>query len=189
MIRLFREKVDPFDAEYDRKFGEPATEVLGIEDALDFLDDVIAFAEGYDNLEEKLNDKYNLIVDRVVMTTLFEKAVKLLTKKNKSKTLKELKDAIIKLGRYEIKGSKSNHPLKDSKGHFDLHLDGGNLILLYTYFNEDVFEIDVDKQSFERVLKAQDIVTHKELKRYSNKKYNADVKDLDIDSIYNDDTE
>lgn len=62
MIRLFREKIDPFDAEYDRRFGEPATEVLGIEDALDFLDDVIAFAEEYQNIQESMNDKYDLKV-------------------------------------------------------------------------------------------------------------------------------
>lgn len=190
MIRLFKEKenADMFDIEYDKKFGEPTTEVLGIQDAIDFLDDVIAFGS-FTNIDEDINDNYNLLVDRVVMTSLFEKIIKQLKRKNKVDVLKEIKETIIKLGKYEIKGNKSNHPLKDSEGHLDLHIDSGNLILLYKYFNEDVFEIDVDKKSYQRVLKAQDVVDHKQLKRYNKKNYKKPVKDLDIDSIYSEEGE
>lgn len=177
-----------FDIEYDKKFGEPTTEVLGIQDAIDFLDDVIAFGS-FTNIDEDINDNYNLLVDRVVMTSLFEKIIKQLKRKNKVDVLKEIKETIIKLGKYEIKGNKSNHPLKDSEGHLDLHIDSGNLILLYKYFNEDVFEIDVDKKSYQRVLKAQDVVDHKQLKRYNKKNYKKPVKDLDIDSIYSEEGE
>lgn len=169
MIRLFREKIDPFDAEYDRRFGEPATEVLGIEDALDFLDDVIAFAEEYQNIQESMNDKYDLNVKRVVMTTLFEKAVKLLTKKHDAAVLKELKDIVIKLGKMQVESDKKNHRLTNAEGHFDLHLDGGRLILLYKYFDDDTVGVDIDKQSFQAVsLRMQDVVDHKELRRYNN---------------------
>lgn len=190
LIRLFKEKenADMFDIEYDKKFGEPTTEVLGIQDAIDFLDDVIAFGS-FTNIDEDINDNYNLLVDRVVMTSLFEKIIKQLKRKNKVDVLKEIKETIIKLGKYEIKGNKSNHPLKDSEGHLDLHIDSGNLILLYKYFNEDVFEIDVDKKSYQRVLKAQDVVDHKQLKRYNKKNYKKPVKDLDIDSIYSEEGE
>lgn len=182
---MIKKLVKEFDL-YDDTFGEPTTEVVSIKGVLDFLDDVISFTNRNHVIEEGLNDKYNLQVDRVVMTQLFEKAVKSLSKKKKTNVLKELKDTIIKLGNYEIGSNKKNHPLKNAQGHLDLHLEGGNLILLYKYFNEEVFEIDVDEKSLQRFLRLQDIVNHTQLKNYDVKKYYRDTKEVDIDTIYND---
>lgn len=124
------------------------------------------------------------------MTTLFEKAVKLLTKKHDAVVLKELKDIVIKLGKMQVESDKKNHRLTNAEGHFDLHLDGGRLILLYKYFDDDTVGVDIDKQSFQAVsLRLQDVVDHKELRRYNKKKFKKGTKDLDIDSIYSDDTE
>lgn len=182
MVNKLHENVDL----YDNTFGEPTTEVVSIQGVIDFLDNVIEFTNKYTTVQEDLNNKYNLLVDRVVMTKLFERAVKELSKKNRSDVLKELKDVIIKLGKYEISSNKKNHPLKNAEWHLDLHLDGGNLILLYKYFNEEVFEIDVYKASLERFLRLQDIVNHKQLSNYDIKKYRRDTKEPDIDSIYKD---
>lgn len=176
-------KLEQYDV-YDERFGEPTTEVVKIEGVLDFLDDVIAFTQNQSVIDEGLNDKYNLQVDRVVMTKLFERAIKALSRKNKVDVLKEIKDTIIRLGNYEISSNKKNHPLKNAEGHLDLHLEGGNLILLYKYFNEEVFEIDVEKKSLDRILRLQDIVNHTELDNYDKRKYKRPADEVDIDTIY-----
>lgn len=188
MKLIYEEKLEEFDdtfVEYDELFGEPSTEVFDIVDLLDYLDNVISFTESETTVNDGLNDKYDLLVDRVVATNFFKKAVKLLSKKKKTNVLKELKETIIKLGNYEIKGNKKNHPLTNAEGHFDLHLEGGNLILIYKYFNEEVFEIDVSQVSIERILRLQDVVDHKQLKGYDSKKYKASTDEFEIDNVYN----
>lgn len=175
-----------FSDEYDVRFGEPTTEVVDIHGVLDFLDEVIAFCDSYEDLQEGLNDKYKFKVSRIVMTNFFERAVKQLCRKHKKDTLKELKEAIIKLGNYEIKSGKKNHPLKDSYGHLDLHLDGGRLILIYKYVDDDVLMVGFEKSSFNQILRLQDVVTHKELNSYAKKKYKASTKDADIDALFGD---
>ena len=181
-MKLRYEDVDP----YDIRFGEPTTQVIDAIGVLDYLDDVIAACDELDIIEEGLNDKYNLAVKRIVVTKSFENAVKLLYKKHRKDVLKELKDAIIKLGRYEISTGKKNHPLTNAEGHLDIHLDGGNLILLYRYDSEEVLEIGFSTSSLNQILRLQDIVTHKQLKSYDRKKYKAKTKEIDIDTIYND---
>lgn len=179
MIRLFKEKVDP----YDEKFGEPTTEVVDIESFVKFLDDVIRDAENNNYIEEDINDNYNFEVDRIVATNYFEKAIKLLHKKKKTDVLKEIKDVVIRLGNYDVGKSKDNHPLKNAEGHMDIHIEGGNLILVYKYFSEEVFELNITQESLNRILRLQDVVNHKELKNYDKKKYKSDAHDYDIDNI------
>lgn len=181
-MKLFIEEYD----EYDEYFGEPTTQVLDISQALKFFDDVINLAEKSKRLKESSSNEHNFEVKRIVMTSLFERAVKQLYKKKKISVLKELKETIIKLANYEIQAAKSNHPLKNAKGHIDLHIEGGNLILLYKYINDEVVGIDIDKSSFEFLLKLQDIVDHKQLKNYDTRKYDRKTKDLEIDKLFTD---
>ena len=177
--------LERLDDEYDRLFGEPTTEVFSITDALDFIDDVIRFCDT-ENISEDTNQadnsKYKLLVKRVVMTNLFERAVKTLCKKHRKDVLKELKDAIIRLGKYEITREKDNHRLNNAEGHLDLHLDGSNLILLYKYETEEVLTLTFGSQT---VLRLQDIVNHDELKRYDRRKYKYPTKNADIDTLFN----
>lgn len=181
MIKLFiKESVDKFD----ERFGEPTMEVLTIDRMIKFLDDVIRFPNDSGVTLEGLNDKYNFKVDRIVATKLFEQAVKLLWKKKKLDVLRELRDTVIKLGNYEISSNKDNHPLKNAEGHLDLHLDGGNLILVYKYLSEKLVEVDIDKESIIKSLRLQDIVNHKELDRYNKKKYKKSAEEINIDDIF-----
>lgn len=112
-------------------------------------------------------------VNKIIVTRSFENAVKALKKKHKSNTLNELYDVVDKLSKYEITSQKSNHPLKDMEGHKDIHLEGGNLILLYKY-EDDVLTI---------ALKLQDLVNHTSLKNYTKKKLNAPTKEFDPETI------
>lgn len=179
MIKLFREHLD----EYDEKFGEPTTQVIDIIGFLDFLDDVISACNEKQSVSESLNARYNFKVKRVVATRLFEQAVKELFKKHRADVIEELKNTIIKLGMYEIGSAKHNHPLEKSEGHLDIHIDGGNLILLYKY-DDDVLEVGFEKSALNQILRLQDVVDHKELKRYDKKKYKKDAKEIDLDGVF-----
>ena len=185
MIKLFfKENID----EYDEKFGEPSTQVTDIVGFLDYLDDVIAYCNELQTVTEGLNDKYNFKVSKVMATRLFEQAVKELFKKNRTDVIKELKETIIKLGTYDISSAKHNHPLVNSMGHFDIHLDGGTLILLYKY-DDDILEIGFDQSALNQILRLQDIVDHKELKRYNKKNYKKPAKEISLDKLFKSDTE
>ena len=93
------------------------------------------------------------------ITAKFQKAIKQLLKKHKYDVVLQIVTLISKLEKFEISGQSSNHPLKNAQGFRDIHLDGGNLILLYKYENNNLV-ID---------LLLKDIVTHKQLKRYNFK--------------------
>lgn len=112
-------------------------------------------------------------VAKVVATRSFESAVKKLKKQHKTSALKELHDVVTQLINYEITKQKSNHPLKNAEGHRDIHLDGGNLVLLYKY-DDDVLTI---------ALRLQDVVNHDELKSYDSRKYKAPARDYDTDDM------
>lgn len=182
MIKIFRESID----KYDEKFGEPCTQVLDIVDLLDYLDDVISYCKEVNTVNESLNDNYGFKVKRVVATRMFEQAVKELFKKSRTDVIEELKQTIIKLGKYEITSAKHNHPLKNTYGHMDIHLDGGTLILLYKYDDDDVLEIGFDQSVLNQILKLQDIVDHKELNAYNRnrKKYKKPTKEISLDKLF-----
>lgn len=112
-------------------------------------------------------------VSKVVATRSFENAVKSLKKDHKTSVLKELRDTVDKLINLEITTQKSNHPLKNSEEHKDLHLDGGRLILLYRY----------DEEALIISLRLQDVVNHDQLKSYDSKKYKAPTREYDPDKI------
>lgn len=114
----------------------------------------------------------------VVATKQFMKAVKQLKKKHKTDVLRELYDIVNKLRNLEITTQSSNHWLKDADDHKDIHLDGGNLILMYKYITTQNGNV-----ALMITLRLQDIVDHTELKRYDKKKFKADAKDFDVESI------
>ena len=181
-MKLFENKQD----KYDEIFGEPTTEVVSIYGVLDYLDEVIKLTEENifeEDLTESNNSHYDFEIERIVMTRQFEEAVKQLYKKHKSNVINELKDTIIKLGNYEIGKEKKNHPLHNLLGHVDLHLQSGDLILLYKYISPKVVQITVTEDSIKQILKLQDIIDHDELKRYDRKKLKAKTKDFDIDML------
>lgn len=189
MIKIFEifkrniKQESEFEDEYDSIFGEPTTEVLDIYDLLDFIDEVIEYTENQSkSINENLNKKYELQVDRVVATESFENALKILNKKHRTDILRELKTLIIDLGNYKTQ-QKHNHPLKNAKGHMDIHIGGGKYILIYRYVSDDVLMIGFTETQMQQFLKLQDIVTHKQLKNYDNKKYNTPYHEFDIDKL------
>ena len=178
-------KESELNDEYDIKFGEPTTEVLNIYDLLDFIDDVIVFTKAAkETITENINAKYNLLVDRVVATESFEKALKILYKKHRTDILEELKSVVIDLGNYKTQ-QKHNHTLKNASGHMDIHIGNGNFVLIYRYVSEDVLMIGFTENQMQQFLKLQDLVDHKQLKRYNNKKFNSPTHEFDIDKLNN----
>lgn len=119
-------------------------------------------------------------VVRVVATNQFEAALKKLKKDHKTKILEQLKDVVEKLIKLEITTQNQNHPLKNAKGHRDLHLDGKRLILLYKY---DYASDNEDELLLFVTLKLQDIVDHKQLSRYDLGKFDSPVHEFDPSNI------
>ena len=120
-------------------------------------------------------------VHRIVATKSFERAIKVLKNQHKAKELDEIYSVVQKLASFEITKQKSNHPLTGAKGHKDIHISGGRLILLYRYdevsvhgSTESIVYVDID-------LRLQDIVNHTQLKRYA--KYNSSAYDYDPENI------
>lgn len=114
-------------------------------------------------------------VRRIIATRSFERSIKKLQKKHKTAELAEIYNVIKDLADFKIATQKSNHPLKDADGHNDIHISGGDLILVYRYdtSDEDVVLI-ID-------LRLQDVVNHDELKHYD--KYDTPAYDYDVETI------
>ena len=90
-------------------------------------------------------------------TNKFKKAIKLFKRKHQSRVLDDVWNAIVKIYNQEVGKSMDNHQLsgKHTNGFKDIHLEGGDFILLYRY--------DVDNDTLIVSAKINDIVTHKEL--------------------------
>lgn len=184
MKKYIKSNSSDFDTIYDDKFGEPTTQVFDFNDLIDYLDEAAHFANTSKYIEinssTDVNDSNNQSdesekhVNKVVATDMFEKSIKKLTKKHKGKVILEIKDTIVKLKNFKISSGKHNHPLKNSDGHQDIHLDGGKLILLYKYISSDILVID---------LKLQDVVNHDKLKRYDTKNYTKPIHEFDENKI------
>lgn len=117
-------------------------------------------------------------ITKVVATRSFEQAIKRLKKDHKTDACKEIYKTVKSLLNLEITKQKSNHPLKNSEGHFDIHLSGGKLILLYRYDTSDTNETILILG-----LRLQDVVDHDQLSSYDSKKYRAPSRDYDPESI------
>lgn len=162
----------------DMIFGEPTNEVLDVGDFINYLEDAIRFAdESFDITSATILTSDNDSLMRVYVTSYFEKGIKELINKHRKDVLIELKDVIEKLLRLEVTRNNRNHPLKNAEGHLELHIDGGNLLLVYKYLSKDVISV---------ALKLQDIVDHKELKRYNKKRYKSETKETTVDEIFKD---
>ena len=90
-------------------------------------------------------------------TNKFKKAVKCFRKTHNARVLDDLWTAINKIYNQEVGSSMSNHKLKGkyTNGFKDMHLAGGDFILLYRY--------DVDDDTLVISAKLRDIIDHKEL--------------------------
>lgn len=169
---------DVLDKLYYDKFGEPSTEVYTTAEFIDFMQDVLAFSPKELNSAEIFAtaqpDKKDATVSKVIATDLFLNAIEKLWKRNQKKVIEEVYNTVIKLIKYEITKGKGNHPLHNAKGHKDIHIAGGRLILLYRYLTNTDLVVD---------LKLQDLVDHKQLARYDMHKYDRSTKDFDPEQL------
>lgn len=175
MKKYIKTNSHSFEELYDKKFGIPNTNVYNVDSFFNYLSDVINFDADEDEDTDEIHSSENLRVgkvDKIVATKVFERSVKELKKKHKTKVLREIYDTVLKLSNYEIETQKDNHKLKDFKGHYDIHFEGKRLILLYRYVDEETLIVS---------LKLQDIVNHKELKRYD--KFTDDVEEYDVENL------
>lgn len=102
-------------------------------------------------------------VEKVMVTSNFDRGVKALKKRHKQQELDKLKEIIDKLLRYQITSQYRNHPLVNSKaGLNDIHVSG-DIILLYKY--------STDSEMLTISLKLADLSNHRDLQRKANKKY------------------
>ena len=72
----------------------------------------------------------------------------------------------------KITTQKDNHPLHNSKGHREIYIQGGQLILIYRY--------DEYQDTLYLQLRLQDAVNHDELSRCDNKKFDNLAEEYDI---------
>ena len=115
---------------------------------------------------------------KVVATKQFEQGVKMLKKKHDNEALSELYEVVTQLRSLNVSTQNKNHWLKNADGHLDIHIKGGNLILLYKYIGGESDDI-----ALVVTLKLQDLIDHTELRRYDKKNYKASAHDYDVDDI------
>lgn len=92
-------------------------------------------------------------------TSKFNKAIKLFRRQHHSRALDDLWSAINKIYNEEVGKSMDNHKLsgKHTNGFKDIHIAGGDFILLYRY--------DVDSDTMVVSAKLKDVIDHKDLDR------------------------
>lgn len=122
-------------------------------------------------------------VDRVVATKSFIRAIKTLKNKHKSKELRQVYDVVQELMKFAITTQNDNHGLNNAKGHKDLHISGGKLILLYRY--DDIVSEDTGEDDVVLIigieLRLQDVVNHDQLhnyRKFDSKAYKYDPEDI-----------
>lgn len=173
--RIFSSE-DSFDRRYDEKFGCPSTDVFRTDEFLQFLDEVIHFDDitSAQEATEDWNDLSKYLISKVVATEDFESALKQLKKKHQTNVIKNLRTVIVELLGHDISTRHSNHPLTNMLQHRDIHLDGGRLVLIYKYLTDSELIMS---------LKLQDVVEHKELKRYNKKKLVKPTHKFDMNKL------
>ena len=90
-------------------------------------------------------------------TNKFKKAVKKFRRNHSNRVLDDIWKAVNKIYKQEVGSSMDNHKLtgKHTNGFKDIHLDGGNFILLYRY--------DVDNDTLIVSAKINNVVNHNDL--------------------------
>ena len=167
---------DPYHR--DMILGESVDEVLDADDFLNYLEDAIRFSEkSFDITSAVILESDNELPNvRVYVTNHFEKAVKRLVSDHRTDVLEDLKGTVEDLLKLNITRQSKNSPLKDAQKHFHLHIRG-DVLLIYKYLSKDILAVS---------LKLQDIVNHKELEHYENKKYKSPTKETTVDEIFKD---
>lgn len=90
----------------------------------------------------------------MLITTAFKQAVKKYRHDHNKRVLDDLDRALDLINTQTIGTQMDNHELTDANGLWDIHLDGGNFILLYKYINKDTVEISA---------KLHNVVPHRDL--------------------------
>ena len=93
---------------------------------------------------------------KMLLTTPFKRAVKQLKKIHHQRALDDLSNAIKLINEEAVDSHMDNHNLVKANGLKDIHLAGGDLILLYKYIRDDVIAVSA---------KLHNIVDHTELKQ------------------------
>lgn len=79
-------------------------------------------------------------INKIIYDSGYKYGYKQLEKKHKYKVLNELEEVLYKLVNLEISSSNSNHPLTGNlKGYKDIHLAGGDIVLLYKYEYDNLY--------------------------------------------------
>lgn len=91
---------------------------------------------------------------KILLTVAFKQMMKKLHKEHQKRALQELSKALELINNEGIESHMDNHPLSNANGLKDIHLDGGNLILLYKYVHSDTLVISA---------KLHNIVNHDQL--------------------------
>lgn len=96
---------------------------------------------------------------KLFTTKKFKRAVKSFKKNHSTRVLNDLWAAITKIYSNEVGSSMDNHKLtgKHTNGFSDIHLAGGDFILLYRY--------DADDDTLVVSAKIKDVIDHKELRQ------------------------
>lgn len=118
-----------------------------------------------------------MIVDRIILSSQFIKVLKKINKRHQTRTINEIIDKCKKLMNGEIETQSDNHSLnksyKGAVGLNDLHIDGGNYILLYRYKGDTLIVS----------LELNNLVTHDELDRKMSKKVQSNATHKVYDAV------
>ena len=173
---------DEFDKEYDRLFGEPTTEVFEVNDFFKYMDALISYAEHsvFTASNSSASEPKEFQIKDIIATAVFEQALKKQVKKHKADTLNQILEVSEKLLNYDIEREYKNHNLHyNLSGHKDIHIEGGNLVLIYKYVSPEKIRIDAKFDSdADDILKLQDLVNHKEIQPYDSKKLKSPMRHL-----------
>ena len=179
---------DEFDKEYDRLFGEPTTEVFEVNEFFRYMDELIEYSKhsvsAASNSSASSEPKEFQIKD-IIATAVFEHALKKQVKKHKTDILNQILEVVEKLLNYDIEREYKNHNLHyNLSGHKDIHIEGGNLVLIYKYVSPEKIRIDAKFDSdADDVLKLQDLVDHKDIQPYDSKKLKSPMRHLTYDEL------
>ena len=100
-----------------------------------------------------------MLVDRILCTTQFNKAIKTLKNKHEKEIVRDIYETVEKLSNFEITSQQDNHQLTNMNCVHDIHIRG-NVVLLYRYVSNTIII----------TLELHNIVNHDKLNSNSQRK-------------------
>ena len=91
---------------------------------------------------------------KMMITAAFKHAVKKYKNEHNTRVLDDLAKALDLINDETVGTQMDNHPLTNANGLWDIHLDGGNFVLLYKYLDKDTVQVSA---------KLHDVIPHKHL--------------------------